>query len=70
MPSKPKRRPQVSPAHAPAVLSIPVSMTTALIQLVFMKITLISLEPQGFHENQYFPNLWIIRSQEQASTLL
>lgn len=26
-----------------------------------MKITLISLKPQGFHVNQYFPNLWIKR---------
>lgn len=70
MQSKPKLWPQVSPAHTPAVLSILVSMTTALIQLVFMKITLISLEPQGFHENQYFPNLLIIRNKEQAFTLL
>lgn len=70
MQSKPKLWPQVSPAHTPAVLSIPVSMTTALIQLVFMKITLISLEPQGFHENQYFPDLLIIKSKEQAFTLL
>lgn len=59
-----------SPAHASAVLSILVSMTTGLIQLVFMKITLISPEPLGFHANQYFPNLWIIRSKEQASSLL
>lgn len=59
-----------SPAHASAVLSILVSMTTGLIQLVFMKITLISPEPQGFHVNQYFPNLWIIRLKEQTYNLL
>lgn len=59
-----------SPAHASAVLSILVSMTTGLIQLVFMKITLISPVPQGFHVNQYFPNLWIIRRKEQTFNLL
>lgn len=60
--SEPKLTTDSSSFHASAVLSTQVSMTTVLIQFVFMKITLISLEPLGFLTNQYFSHLWIIRN--------